>query len=182
MNNANEISLLERQHSTGQYMLLATPLATVVNIILLLTQADIMIPYCAAVPYYLTMLGYHFDGFTIYSYTATGLVIAAVLLLGWLLVWWMSRKRVAWMKAGFILVIVDTVFLALFAFTFLENPASCLLEGLLHIAVIYEVHVGLKAHGQLERLQREQAAPVPAPFEPWEEETPADSEYSDTIE
>lgn len=181
MNNGNDISLLERQRSTAYYMLLATVLTTVADLVLLLVNASFMIPYCAALPYYLTMLGNYFDGYAFSTYTVTGLVMAAVLLAGWLLVWWMAKKNVSWLKAGMILVILDTVFLAIFAFVFLENPASCLLEGLLHLAVIYEIHVGLKAHKRLEQLEQEAAA-APTPTDFWEEETPAESEYSDTIE
>ncbi len=178
MYQSNEISALERQHSTAQYMLLATVLTTAVNLLLLLTNATVFIPYCAALPYYLTMMGYYFDGYAIATYTVTGLILAAVLLVAWLLVWWQAKKRIAWLKVGMILVIVDTVILAVFAFVFLESPASCLLEGLLHLAVIYELHVGLNAYNRLRQLQQESSVQASIP---WEEETPASAEYSDKI-
>lgn len=178
MHNSNDIPLLERQHSTAQYLLLATVLTTVANIVLLLAKASFLIPYCAALPYYLTMLGYLFDGYTLASYTAIGMAMAFVLLAGWLLVWWLAKRRTGWLKVGLVLVILDTVALAIIAFLFLENPASCLLEGLLHLAVIYEIHVGLKAHKQLAQIQSQSAEQN---CEPWDDETPAESEYSSDI-
>ncbi len=173
----NNTLALARQRSTAQYMLLATVLTTVANIILLLANSTFMIPYCAALPYYLTMLGNYFDGYAFGTYTATGMAMAFVLLAIWLLLWWKSKNSARWLKAGMVAVIIDTVLLAVFAFVFLEDPASCLVEGLLHIAVIYEIHVGLKAHRQLQQFQAQ-----PPVYAPWaEEETPADSEYSDDI-
>lgn len=178
MNNSNDILNLERQRNVAHYMLLATVIATVINILLLLTNTDMFIPYCAALPYYLTMLGNHFDGYTFGTYTATGLVMAFVVLAIWLLIWWKAKTSAGWLKAGMIAVIIDTVLLAIFAFVFLEDPGSCLAEGLLHIAIIYEIYVGLSAGKKLRQIQTE--TPVYAPWS--EEETPADSEYSDEIE
>lgn len=179
--NTNQASLpmLQKQQKTAQYMLLATVIATIVDIALLLANASLFIPYCAASSYYLTNLGFYFDGYALDTYTATGMVMSFVVLAVWLLVWWKSKTSRAWLKAGVILVIVDTVFLALFALLFLESPASCLWEGLLHIAVIYEMHVGLKACQQIEQITKQPAAPA---YEPWDLETPTDSEYSDELE
>lgn len=177
--NQDSLPVLEKQIKTAQYMLLATVIVTVVNIALMLANAGLFIPYCAAVPYYLTNLGFFFDGYALSTYTATGMVMAFVSLAGWLLVWWKSKTSQRWLKAGMILVILDTVFLALFAFAFLESPASCLWEGFLHIAVIYEIHVGLKAHKQIEQLSKQPTAPA---YEPWDLETPTESEYSDDLE
>lgn len=178
MNNSNDIINLQRQQNVAQYLLLATVIATVLDIVLLLTNADLFIPYCAALPYYLTMLGNHFDGYTFGTYTATGLVMAFVFLAIWLLIWWKAKTSAGWLKAGMIAVIIDTVLLAVFAFVFLEDPASCLVEGLLHIAIIYEISVGLKACKKLQQMQTQDSI-----YTPWsEEETPADSEYSDEIQ
>ncbi len=177
MNNLNpqNTALLQRQCKTAQYTLLATVVATLVNVALLLAEADLFIPYCAALPYYLIFLGFYFDGYVLSTFTLTGMVMAFVALAVWLLVWWMSRDRCRWLKAGMILVIVDTVILAIFAFVFLEDPSSCLWEGLMHLAVIYELYVGVSACKQLQS----PPAPDPAPqWDPWDPGTPSDSEYS----
>lgn len=144
---------LLRQQQLGHYMLLATVIATVVNIALLLGNATFYIPYSAALPYYLTVLGFYFDGNTLSTYTATGMVMAFVALAVWLLVWYLARGSRRWLRVGMILVILDTVMLALFAFGFLADPAGCLLEGVIHIVAIYEISRGLSAYKQMDQLQ-----------------------------
>lgn len=174
-----ERPVLTRQYNLSCYMLLATVIATVINIIFLLANADIFIPYCAALPYYLVFLGHHFDGFAISTYTATGMVLAFVGLAVWLLVWWKSKKHPGWLKAGMVLVILDTLILAIVAFVFLENPASCLFEGLLHIAVIYEIYVGCRSRKRLDMLAQQDTVAVTVLSNM---ETPADTEYSDDLD
>lgn len=173
--------MLERQQKTARYMLLATVIASVVNMILLVVQADIYIPYCAAVPYYLTFLGHYFDGYTFSTYTTTGMVMAFVSLAVWLVTWWMAGSSRGWMRFGQILTILDTVFLAIFAFVFLSDPASCLLEGLLHIVVIYELHVGLKAGKRMAQLKQQPPVDFP-PETDWDTETPTAVEYSSDLD
>lgn len=170
---------LLRQAKTAQYMLLATVIATVVNIVMLFSRTDLYIPYCAALPYYLTLMGFAFDGLTPATYTATGMVMTFVLLAAWMLVWWMAKKRAAWLKAGMILSIVDTAILAIYVFLLTQAPISYLLELVLHVAVIYEIHVGVKAARHLEQLQRQPQMPQ---YTPWDESTPTDTEYSDDVE
>lgn len=175
----NNFLTWQRQLKTAQYMLLATVIATVVNIALLLARADWYIPYCAALPYYLTLLGYYFDGLTLSTYTTTGMAMAFVGLAAWLLMWWKAKHSAAWLKAGMILAIVDTVLLALYAFVFTDAPVAYLLEMVMHIAVVYEIHVGLKAAKALEQASQEPQSPQ---FDLWENPTPTEMEYSDEVE
>lgn len=174
----DERPTLIRQYQLACYMLLATVIATVADIILLLAGADIFIPYCAALPYYLTFLGHYFDGYTISTYTATGMALAFVCLAIWMLIWWKSKKHPGWLKFGMVLVILDTLMLAIVAFVFIEDPASCLFEGILHIAVIYEIYVGCRSRKRLDLLAQQAAAPITVPFDA---QTPADTEYSDDL-
>lgn len=177
--NPNTSPMLVRQQKTASYMLLATVLTTVVNIFLLLIQADFFIPYCASFPYYLTYLGYGFDGYAFGTNTTTGMVLAIVPLALMLLTWFLSERSLGWLRFGQILVIADTVFLAVFALAFLSDPGSCLFEGLLHAVVIYEIHLGLKAGKQLQQ-------PVPPPPSaedaPWDLETPTEVEYRSDLD
>lgn len=177
--NTNELPMLEKQQRTAHYMLLATIIATVVNIALLLANMGLFIPYCASLPYYLTALGFLFDGNRLDTYTATGMVMAFAVLAVWLLVWWKSKTSRKWLLAGMILVIVDTVILAGIAFSLMASPSSCLVEGLLHLAVIYEIYVGLKAYQRMEQIQKQ---PTVDFFDPWNQDTPTEKEYSDTLE
>ena len=170
---------LHRQRSIAHYMLLGTVIATVVNIIFLLAQAEIFIPYCAAGPYYLMFMGFLFDNYVVSTYTITAMILAFVGLAVYLLVWWMAKRSDGWLWAGMILLIADTAVLLLFAIVFLENPGSCIFEVILHIAVIYEICVGLKSSKQLQQLMQPEHAFSPGQAD--QEETPAESEYSDIL-
>ncbi len=162
---------LQKQRNTAQYMLLATVIATVVNIALLLGNFSFQIPYSSSLAYYLTFLGFFFDGYAMSTYTTTGMVMSFAVLAIWLVVWWLARKHRAWLLTGLIFVAADTAFLAIFALLFLANPSSCLLDGIFHLAVIYEIAVGLRAAKRLEQLPEE--------GEPQITETPPENQYSD---
>ena len=174
---AQEQYALQRQYSMACYMLLAGVIATVVNILLLLAGADLFIPYCSSFSYYFVFLGFHFDGYVLGTFTTTGLIPAFIGLAVLVLVWWKAKCHPGWLKAGMVLVILDTVVLALVALVFLENPFSCLFEGLLHIAVVYEIHVGCRAW---KRLQQQEATPQPV-YGVNDQETPSDSQYTDDL-
>ena len=177
--NEQNIIALQKQQKTAQFLLLGTVITTVINIVLLLANGSFGIPYSSAIAYYLTFLGFYFDSFVLGTYTATGMVMGFVVLAAWLLIWWMSKKQVGWLIAGLVMVCVDTAFLALFALVFLENPGECLWEGLLHVVVIYQISIGIKAMKTLSQ-PRQQPQSIPL-YDPWEEETPADSQYDDNF-
>lgn len=167
----------KQQWNIAHYLLLGTVIATVVDLILLLANASFFIPYCAAVPYYLTYFGFFFDGWQVGTYTITGMIMAFVGLAVYLVLWWVTKRHTKWLWAGLALLIVDTLGLAAIALLFMESPLSCLLEFIFHIVVIYEVAVGIRADKRLR-----QAAAEPAPTEePWDNDTPTDSEYSDWV-
>lgn len=131
-------------------MLLATVIVTALNIAFLLGDADLYISYSAALPYYLVWLGKVFDnglylGPSNGEFTATGLVLAGVLLIGWLTIWWLAKENRGWLKAGFILVMVDLGILAAIALLLMGDLRSCLWEAVIHLAVLWEMYQGLKA-------------------------------------
>ncbi len=148
-------SLLLRQLATSRYMILGTVIITVVNLLFLLFGTDVFMPYCAAAAYYLVWLGKGFDNAFGVSwelngiYTRTGLLFAAVILGVLLLLWWLSKKDLRWIKVSIGLLVVDTVLLLVFAFAMLENPLGCLVEVVLHIAAIWEMSKAFSANRQL---------------------------------
>ena len=160
-----QLDQLAKHKKIAHYLLLATAIATVINIALLLGKSNFAIPYCSAISFYLTFLGFFFDGYTPSTYTSTGMVMSFAVLAVWLLVWFMSRHSRKWLLAGMVLVIADTLALAGFAFAFLENPSSCLLEGLLHLAVIYEIWQGVAAYPQEAALHQQIAHQAEAEVE-----------------
>lgn len=175
--NSDQAALfqLQKQQKLAHYMLLATVIATVANIALLLGNSSFQIPYSASLAYYLTFLGFFFDGYTLGTYTATGMVMSFAVLAIWLVVWWLARKHRRLLLAGLILVAADTAFLVIFSLLFLANPSSCLLDGIFHLAVIYEISVGLRAYKRVEQIQNQ---PIQEDSDPWDTE----SQYSDNLQ
>lgn len=148
-----DILKLQKQCKAAHYMLLATVIATVVNILLLFSQIGLHIPYDASLAYYLTLLGYFFDGYALGTYTATGMVMAFGVLAAWLVVWYMARTHRAWLIVGLVLVGLDALFLILFSLLFLQQGSGNLVPLLIHGAVIFEICVGIGAHKKLDQLQ-----------------------------
>ena len=149
------MELLQRQMKLARYMLLGTVIITVVNMAFLLGNVDMFISYCAAVPYYLLMLGKLFDnGYLLGSlngeFTATGLVMAGVILAVYLLVWWLARDSRRWLQVGLWLVVADLAVLVIMGFVLFTSPLECLWEAVFHVAVIYEMVQGLRAQKKLE--------------------------------
>lgn len=161
------MELWKRQIRLAQYMLLGTVIITVLNVAFLLGNTDMFISYSAALPYYLVWLGKLFDngwylGPVNGQYTATGLVMAGVLLALLLVLWWLAKGSRRWLKVGVWVIGIDLAVLALLAFVVFADPLSCFWEAAIHVAVIWEMCQGLKAWKQMEaheaRLRAEQVA------------------------
>lgn len=146
-------------------MLLGTVIITVINIAFLLGNVDMYISYSAALPYYLVWLGKIFDngwlvGTLNGEFTATGLLMAGILLAMWLVLWWLARGSRRWLQVGLWVVVADLVALAVVALVLMSNPLSCLWEAVIHGAVIWEIHQGVKAWKQMDAaLARQQEMP-----------------------
>lgn len=137
----------------AQYMLLGTVLVTLLNIGFLLGNVDMYISYCAAGPYYLVWLGKLFDnnlamGSLNGEFTATGLVMAGVLLAVFLLLWWLARDSRKWLAVGLWAIVLDLALLVVLAFVLFADPVSVFWEAVLHLVVIWEIHQGLQAYKQ----------------------------------
>ena len=165
----------ERQIKLARYMLLGTVIITVINMAFLLGNVDMFISYCAAVPYYLVMLG-NVNG----EFTATGLVMAGVILAVYLVVWWLARDSRKWLQVGLWLIVADLAALIVMGFVLFSSPLECLWEAVFHIAVIYEMAQGLSAQKKLEaaltkaRAEAAQQEALPAE-ETQEEEAPEEA-------
>lgn len=162
------MELYKRQIKLARYMLLGTVIITVVNVAFLLGNLDTYISYSAALPYYLVWLGKIFDngwylGSANGEYTATGLVMAGVLLAVLLVLWWLARGSRRWLKVGLWAIVMDLAVLVVLAFVVFADPLSCFWEAVIHVAVIWEMRQGLKAWEQVDaetaRLQAVQEEP-----------------------
>lgn len=174
------MELWNRQIKLAQYMLLGTVLVTVFNVAFLLGNVDMYISYSAALPYYLVWLGKVFDnglylGAANGEFTATGLLMAGVLLAMWLVLWWLARGSRKWLKVGMIAVSVDLAILVVLSIVLFSDPLSCLWEAVIHIAVIFEMAQGLKAWKERENALTRRETPPEEPLAEKEapEEEPA---------
>lgn len=149
------MDLWKRQITLAQYMLLGTVIVTLINIAFLLGNMDLYISYSAALPYYLVWLGKLFDnglqlGGLSGQFTATGLVMAGVILTMWLTLWLLSLGGRRWLKIGLWAVVADLAVLVTLALVLMSDPLSCLWEAVLHGAVIWQLCQGLKAWKQMD--------------------------------
>ncbi len=146
---------LQRQVNMGRYMILGTVIITVVNILLLLCNADFYITYSVAISYYLVALGKGFDSPTLAvngTYTMTGLAMAMVILAVYLVFWFLAKKNILWIKVSMGLLIADAVILVLFVAGASGDLADCLWELVIHVAVLWEMGKAVSAQKQLDHM------------------------------
>ena len=154
--------LFQRYH-TGRFNLLILIALTVINIILVVTGANRYYLFSASIPYYVAYAAaFNCGKFpaeeyerleTELAFNGTGYLIAmtalALLLLSFYLVcFFMSKHRPAWLKLALIFIAVDTVALiVLFGVSL-----SSVLDIICHGIVIYELVSALKAEKRLRAL------------------------------
>ena len=115
----------------GRASLLLIVVLTVVNIVLLLIEADRYFVFSASIPYYLTAICMGMDSAVyggIDAYT-TGALIVSVIVVGiYLLCWALGKKKPGWLTAALVLFSLDTVGLLVITFTLLEDPILNLMD------------------------------------------------------
>ncbi len=140
---------LTGQIKIGRRTLLGVIVMTLINLTLLLTSGDNYMLFSASVPYYLTWFGWFMDGGIRGSYTFTGLMIGAVILAIYFLLWILSRKNAVWLTWAAVLFGIDLAALIAISFLFFENPLNNLVDVLIHIVVIGQIIKGAKAGKEL---------------------------------
>jgi hypothetical protein len=150
----NSREYLTQKRNSGRSTLLTILIFTVINIVMLVVQADYYFLFSASVPYYLTLFGMIFDKFVVGTHTTSALVIAAVILGLFLLCWIFSKKRRGWLIAGLVLFVVDT--LALLGFSMaLEMLTDNILDFVFHGWAMVELVAAWKADRKLAELPPE---------------------------
>lgn len=158
----NSPEYLAKQVAGGRYSLLLILIFTVVNLILLLVDANRYFLFSASVPYYFTAFGMGMDSVIsdgIGTYTITALVISVLILGVYLVCWLLSKKQVGWLTAALVLFSIDTVGLLFFSFIIMESPLSNLLDILLHAWAIYELAYAIRCAGKLKKLSAQPQTP-----------------------
>jgi len=150
--------------------LLIVVIFTIINIVLLVTNADSYFLFSAFIPYFLVTWGmimcgrfpadFYTDGledieFLDSSFFIVMLVIAIAIVLLYLLAWIMSSKnRVGWLTFALVLFGIDTVGMLLIGGIALESVIDILFHGW----VIYYLISGIIAHNKLKKLPIEEAS------------------------
>ncbi len=158
MNNTNtpsnqrEIALKKTQTARSNLLLMLA--FTVVNIGLFLFGSDTVMLFSATIPYYAVVFGfYSVEGVS--TYLIVGIAVAAVILLIYLLCFLLSKKNCGWMILALVLFVIDTAALVLL-YIWAED-ISGILDGLMHIWIIYYLIVGIKYGRQLKTLPEEES-------------------------
>lgn len=139
---------LEQKHKSGRSNLLLAIILTVVNIVLLFTGSETMLLFSISVPYYAVIFGVIFE-------EQAMIIIAAVILAVYFLCWLLSKKRVGWLIAALVLIILDT--LALIGFYVLAEEISGILDLVFHAMIIYYLAVGISSAKKLKNLPPEES-------------------------
>ena len=98
----------QQQYKIARSNLLIMLVLTVVNIVLLVAEADTMLLFSATVPYYLSAVSMSL--FAEYSQVAfVGFGIVAVTLVIYLLCWIFSKRHYGWMIAALVFFVLDSI-------------------------------------------------------------------------
>ena len=155
----NSREYLLRQVNNGRYSLLLIVIFTVLNLVLTILDTGRYFLFSASVPYYLVFLGMAIENGFVYgawnvkgTLTYTGLVIALVIVAVYLLCWILSKKRAGWLTAALVLFIIDTVAMVVLVFSLYDDPASQLVDLLLHVWAIVELIQAVRGSKKLREL------------------------------
>ena len=149
--NLSPREMQEQRYKTSRANLLLIIILTVVNVVMLLVGSETMLLFSISVPYYAVVFGYVMENTTMLT---TGCVIAAIMLVVYLLCWIFSKKRTGWMIAALVLFIIDTVVMGLMYLGLGE--ASGIMDVLIHAWVLYYLIVGVISASKLKKMPREE--------------------------
>ncbi len=160
--------LLEARYNKSRHNLLLVLIFTVINIVLLVTNANSYFLFSAYVPYMLVDLGmdmcgmypaeYYGADYSEYvflnpSFFAICLGIAIVILAMYLLSWIFSKKaRVGWLIFSVVFFVLDFIILLLVV----EINSSIMIDIVFHVWVIVSLMMGIISHFKLKKLPVEE--------------------------
>ena len=174
----SERQILQNKFANARNNLLLVLVFTVVNIILLVTNSNSYFLFSASVPYLLADLGMLMCGmypedfyvgdfagmiFLDQSFLIIMLVLAAVILVLYLLSWIFSKKgKIGWLIFALVFFAIDTVLLVL-----MTMPEISIIDLIFHAWVLYSLFSGVSAAKKLKTLPEEpvevfDVEPVPA--------------------
>lgn len=158
---------LEVKYNKSITNLLLVVIFSLINIVLLVTNADMYFLFSAYIPYLLADYGMFYCGmypeevyeyvpdmeFLNSSFLVTTLVIAAVILLLYLLSWlFAKRQKVGWLIFALIFFVVDTVVMFLFTGFAVES----IMDVVFHAWVIVSLIIGISTYFKMKKLPVEE--------------------------
>lgn len=162
---------LDTTYNNGVGNLLLVIIFSLINIVLLVANSSTYFLFSAFIPYFITDCGMFFSGsypaeyyydvegfaFLNKSFLTVTLIIAAVILVIYLLCWiFAKKKKVGWLIAATVLFGIDTLAM------FLINGFSidAILDVVFHIWVIYSLINGIRTYYKLKKLPEEEFTPI----------------------
>ena len=166
-----EREMLTNKYQSARHNILLVLVFTLINIVLLVTNSNTYFLFSAAIPYYIADLGMFLCGkypaeyylsefpnmeFLDSSFLVVTLVIAAVILVLYLLSWILAKKpRVGWMIFALVFFVIDTVgMLLLFGVS-----SDMIMDIVFHGWVIVSLIGGISAYFKLKKLPEEEPLP-----------------------
>lgn len=159
-----EISPVTKYNNARSQILIAL-IFTLINIALVfINNGSSYFLFSIYVPYFMILLSYSFCGmmpadyydesfgdFLPKSFLAVVCVIAAVVLIVYLLCYIFSKKHIGWMIAALVLVSIDTVLLLIIEFS-AGTLSSSFMDILFHIWLVYYAAAALKYHRDIKKM------------------------------
>lgn len=166
-NLPSQRSLYEQKYKSSRYNLLLIVVFTVINMFLLVTNANSYFLFSAYVPYFTALMGmtlcgrlapeyypeeygtlYFLDDSVFFILLAVAIALTAL----YLLAWFMSNKqRVGWLIFALVFFSVDTVAMVLLSGISYDSIFDIVFHGW----VIYSLVSGIVAHSKLKKLPPE---------------------------
>ncbi|MBQ2677179.1 MAG: hypothetical protein IJF54_07270 [Clostridia bacterium] len=154
-NAASPRVIAQQKYASARHNLLLMIIFTVVNIVLLIAQADLMLLFSATIPYFSAIFGVlASDPTTAVTYFG----IAAVVLVLYLACWILSKKHYGWMVAALILFLIDTLTLAWIYIT--SQDTSGILDALIHVWVLFYLFNGVRSGHKLKNMPEEEMGEI----------------------
>lgn len=164
--------LYERNYNNGITNLLLVVAFSVINIVLLVTNADTYFLFSAFVPYCFVDLGMYYTGmypeeyyygidsaeFLDKSFLAVTVVIAAVVVLLYLLCWFFAKKKkIGWVIFAVVMACIDTVAMLIFWGIQLDT----LVDIIFHAWIIFSLVNAVVTYNKLKKLPEEAVEVIP---------------------
>ena len=129
----------EAKYKNSRLNLLLMIALTLVNIVLLFADANSMLLFSATIPYVAAITAIYNVKTAI---VVTGIIVAAVLILLYLLCWLMSKKHYIWMVLATVLFTIDTIYMIYFYYAS-GTMADGILDIAIHAFVFYYLITGI---------------------------------------